>query len=265
MPRSAVTNIAHMAATDHRIPRGGPGTVPAGPLQTPGRSGDVPVRDYHWELMTADERRDAGRDLGVALMSVPQILHAPPRSASRNAARALPLLEAAVRDHPDDLATRETLGYALETLGRPEEALRAYEAILGIEPGRESTLPSAARVLARLRRPDLARSGMQRTIALNPWCSDYHLGLARACGQAGDWPGAIAACREAIRLNPELFEARALLIQSCLQGNEPDQAEAELQILLRFYPARREAWRQWYEQEKRAVSRGRRSSTTAPP
>jgi predicted CXXCH cytochrome family protein len=262
MPRSAVMSIAHTAVTDHRILRGGPGSVPAGPLHTPGLPGDVPVRDYHWALMTKDERRDAARDRGVALQSVPQILHSSTHVARGAATRALTLLEAAVRDRPDDLPTRETLAYALETLDRREEALRAYDAILSIEPDRESTLPSAARVLARLQRPDLARSAMQKTIALNPWCSDYHLGLARACSQAEDWPGAIAACRDAIRLNPELFEARALLIQYCLRSNEPDKANAELEIVLRFYPARREVWQQWYEREKQAVPRDARSSMT---
>ena len=121
------------------------------------------------------------------------------------------MLEAAVRDRPDDLPARESLGYALEILDRPEEALRAFEEVLRIEPGRELTLPSSARVLARLQRPDLARLALQKTIAVNPWRSEYRLALAEVCCQAGDWPGAVAACREAIRLNPELFEARSLL------------------------------------------------------
>ena len=153
----------------------------------------------------------------------PASLHASPQLARVAATQALPLLEAAVRDRPDDLSARESLGYALEVLDRREEALRAYEAILRIEPGRESTLHSSARVLARLERPDLARSALQKTIAVNPWRSNYRLALANACCQAGDWPGAVAACREAIRLNPELFEARSLLIQSYLRSHESRQ------------------------------------------
>jgi predicted CXXCH cytochrome family protein len=262
MPRAPVTNITHTAVTDHRILRTASRGVPDRPRQTSELPGDVPVRDYHWELMTQDERRDAARDLGVALQSVPQILHASARLAKIAATRALPLLEAAARDRPDDLPARETLGYALETLDRREDALRTYQAILAIEADRESTLPSAARVLARLRRPDLARLAMQQAIAVNPWCSDYHLALARACQQAGDGPAAIAACRFAIRLNPELFEARALLIQYLLQFNEPDKADSELQILLRFYSDRREVWQQWYKREKQTMSGGGRFSAT---
>jgi cytochrome c-type biogenesis protein CcmH/NrfG len=262
MPRTAVTNIAHMAATDHRILRDKSARVADGPQHSSAFSPLVPVRDYHWELMSEDEKQAASRDLGVALQSVPQILQAPDRLARVNATRALPLLEAAVRNRPDDLPARDTLGYTLELLDRRAQALRTYESILAIEPNREATLPSLARVLARLQRPDQSRQAMQKMIALNPWSSDYQLGLARACIQAEDWQGADAACRAAIRLNPELFEARALLIQSCLRAHEPDKAGAELEILCRFYPSKCEVWRRWYEQEKQTMTANERSSRT---
>ena len=70
--------------------------------------------------------------------------------------------------------------------------------------------------------------------------------------KAGDWREAVAACREAIRLNPDLFEARSLLIRSYLRSREFVKADAEFQILLRFYPASRDVWQQWYEQQKKA-------------
>ncbi len=255
MPRSDVTNIAHMAATNHRILRIASGIAPAPPPHAPELSEDVPVREYHWELMTADERSEAARDLGVALQAVPQILQSSAELARGHATRALPLLEAAVRACPDDLPTREILGHAFEILDRRAEALHVYEGILRVEPGRELTMHSTARVLARLKRPDLARSAMQKTITLYPWCSDYRLALARACRQGGDWPGAISACREALQLNPELFQARALLIECCLGAGKSDKADAELQTLLRFYPERREAWQQWYEWQKQSAPR----------
>ena len=89
-------------------------------------------------------------------------------------------------------------------------------------------------------------------IAVNPWRSDYRLALAQNCAQAGDWAGAVAACREALRLNPELVEARSLLVQGYLGAGEPAKADAEFQVLLRFHPASRDAWQQWYEQQKQA-------------
>ena len=262
MPRSGVANIPHLAETDHRIPRGGARPAPIVPQAAPGLPGELLPRDYHLELMTDAERQDAARDLGVALESVARILYSSPRLARVAATQALPLLEQAVRDRPDDLAARESFGYALGTVDRRPEALRAYEEILRVKPDRESTLHSYARVLAQDRRLDRARLALQRTIAINPWRSNYRLALANAAHKSGAWSEAIAACREAIRLNPELFEARLLLVQSYVRSHELDKAEAEFQILSRFYPASREVWQQWYEQQKKAGQGGVNVTTT---
>jgi tetratricopeptide (TPR) repeat protein len=202
--------------------------------------------------MTEEERREASRDMGMALELAAQELLASPSLARRAAAQAVPLLEAAVRDRPDDLPARESLGYALGMLDRLAEARQNYEEVLRIEPGRELALPYLARTLSGLKRPDLAARALREVIAVNPWRSDYRLALARSCAQAGDWPGAAAACREALRLNPELVEARSLLVQACLHSAAPQEADSEFQTLLRFYPADRERWQQWYRQQKQA-------------
>jgi Flp pilus assembly protein TadD len=262
MPRSAITNIPHMAETDHRIPRGAARPMPESPPNASGLPGELLPRDYHWDQMTDEERREAARDLGVAFESVARILHSSPQMARVAATQALPLLAEAVRYHPYDLTARESFGYALELLGRRQEALRAYEKILELKPARESTLHSYARVLTQDQQPDRARLALQRTIAVNPWRSNYRLALANNCYRARDWPGTAAACREAIRLNPDLVEARTLLVQCYLRSREPDKADSEFQTLLHFYPASRDLWQQWYEQQKQAGPDGGDSSAT---
>jgi predicted CXXCH cytochrome family protein len=265
MPRPAVTNVPHTAATDHRILRDISGSVAGDRRTTPIQPGESPLLDFHWPLMTEEEQRDATRDMGVAMGWAARNLKATPQIAGLVATQGLPLLEAAVRDRPDDLPAGEFLGDTLEALGRPEDALHAFEEVLRGEPGREWALHSSGRLLTRLRRLDLARSAWQKTIAVDPWQSIHRLKLADNCYRAGDWRGAVAACREAIRLNPELFEARSLLIQSYLRGHDFERADAELKILLRFYPASRDVWQQWYEQQKQAGAVGVDLSTTAPP
>ena len=71
MPRSN-TNIVHVAETDHRIHRGAPGAgaVRENRRDAPGMPGEVVPREYSWALMSMEERRDAVRDLGVALATV---------------------------------------------------------------------------------------------------------------------------------------------------------------------------------------------------
>jgi tetratricopeptide (TPR) repeat protein len=253
MPRLSLTNIPHTAATDHRIPRDTPGSAPEAPHPAPGQPSDAPLMDYYWGLMTEAERRDAGRDMGVALIEVAsRLMSGATPLAKVAAARAVPLLESAVRDRPDDLRAREALGYALGVLDRPEDALRTYREVLRVDPDCEVSLRASGRVLARLQRPDQAREPLRRLVAVDPWRSDYRLAMAGACAQAGDWPGAVAACREALRLNPELLEARSLLIQGYLGSGERAKADAEFQVLLKFYPASRDVWRQWYQQQKDA-------------
>jgi tetratricopeptide (TPR) repeat protein len=166
------------------------------------------------------------------------------------------LLEAAVRDRPDDLRARESLGYALGMLDRLAEARHEYEEVLRIEPRRELAIPYLARTLAGLRRPDLAAAALRKVIAVNPWRSDYRLALARNCAEAGEWSGSKAACREAIRLNPELSEARSLLVQAYLHSAAPEEADAQFRILLRFHPANRDDWQQWYQRQKEAAAGG---------
>jgi Flp pilus assembly protein TadD len=256
MPRPAVADVPHTVTTDHRIPRvsGTPVARPARP-SAPAIPGRFVPREYHWDLMTRQERQEAARDQGVALELAAQSLRASPRLARLAAQQAVPLLEAAVRDRPDDMRAGESLGYALGMLDRLEEARHAYEEALRIEPRRESAFPYLARTLAGLRRPDLAAAALREVIDINPWRSDYRLALARYRAEAGDWSGAAAAGREALRLNPELTEARSLLVQCYLRSGEPAKADVELQTLLRFYPDRREDWGRWYEQQKRGGAR----------
>jgi tetratricopeptide (TPR) repeat protein len=226
---------------------------------------EIVPQEYHWGLMTKEERRDAARDLGVALGKAALQYRATPELSRLAAIRALPLLEAAVRDHPEDLPAGESLGYVLGALGRPADALRAFELVLRTQPNREWSLSYVTLALVGLQRLDDARAALQTTITINPWRSDYRLGLARVCFRAGDWAAAIAACREAIRLDPELSEARSLLVQCYLRSHEPERADAALQDMLRFYPASRGAWQQWYKKQKEAGKGAGGSASSGEP
>ncbi|QEH38836.1 cytochrome c nitrite reductase pentaheme subunit [Aquisphaera giovannonii] len=256
MPRLKVANIPHTAATDHRIPRGVPGRDAGRPRAPAGPDARALLVDYFDARRTEEERSAGRRDLGVALAWVSGRLGPKSGLTTMSATQAVPLLQEALRDRPDDRAAGNSLGAALEALGRGPEALDAYEAVLRAAPDDEMALRSSGSLAASLRRYDLARESLRRTIAVNPWRSDYRLALAKILSQAGDWPGALAAAREALGLDPNQPEARSILIQGHLRAGEAAKAEAELQTLLRFYPAGREIWQQWYEDQKRAAAAG---------
>ena len=154
--------------------------------------------------MTEEERRDAARDLGVALETV--ALHRArtrPNWRGSPRPRPFPCSRRPSATIPTTCPARESLGYALGVLGRRQEALRVCEQILRIRPGREWTLHSSARVLIQDSSGPIWPVGAAKDDRDQPMASEYRLALARVCSKAGDWPGAVAACREAIRLNPE--------------------------------------------------------------
>ena len=256
MPRLKITNIPHTAATDHRIPRGAPGPGVERPRDATGRDDRSLLIDHFAARMTDEERSAGRRDLGVALAWVAGRLG--PRSglAGIGATQAVPLLEEALANRPDDRAAGNSLGAALEALGRGQEALAAYGAVLRSFPDDEMALRSIGSLAATLRQYELATASLRKTIAVNPWRSDYRLALAKIRYQAGDWPGAVAACREALRLDPDQLEARSILIQGYLRAGEAAKADGELQVLLRSFPASREVWRQWYENRKNEAGAG---------
>jgi len=250
MPRMGIENIPHTAATDHRIRRDPSRGDQQSPRRDPRRPDESPLVDHHWTQMTEGERQDAGRELGIASAWVAQRLSASPPLAKAAATHALPSLEAAVRDRPDDLPAVSSLGIALELAGRVEDSLNAFESALRIEPNHELSLRHAGRLQGILRRDAPSCETARKTIAVNPWRSDYRLALARFTAQAGDWAGAVAACREAIRLNPDWLDARSFLVECLVHADEPKAADAEFQVMLRFYPASRDAWMEWYERLK---------------
>jgi tetratricopeptide (TPR) repeat protein len=236
--------------TDHRILRDPSRAATQSPGREPRRPDETPLVDHHWGQMTEEERLDAGRDLGIASAWVAQRLNASPPLAKAAATHALPLLEAAVRDRPDDLPAVSSLGIAFQLAGRVEDSLRAFESALRIEPDHELSLRFAGRLQGMLGRGAESCDTARKTIAVNPWRSDYRLALARFSAQAGDWTGAVAACREAIRLNPDWLDARSFLVECLMHAGDRESADAEFQRMLRFYPASRDIWLDWYEKLK---------------
>ena len=236
MPRRESSDVAHVAATDHRIPRrpdgGGPTglSAPPSPRSSTGAEhpspGERPLVLFHRDLMDAHQRALAERDLGVALS---RIGHA-------EAAVALPLLETALAARPDDVAAWEAKGFALGRLNRFEEGLAAFRTALSREPDRESAIVGAADLAVRSGRREEAIAGFRHAIALNPWRAAYCTDLAAVCFDRRDWTAAAAACREALRLDPTHLETRTILVRSELHLGNLEAARAEFQTLLGFDP-----------------------------
>lgn len=94
-------------------------------------------------------------------------------------AEALPLYRAALAQNPQDPDTYFNLGYVLELLGQPEEALKIYQkgsTVARIE--RDRFLSAMARILHKLERYTEAEEQYTRALEYNP--TNYGIYLNRA-------------------------------------------------------------------------------------
>src|SRR5262249_39721858 len=152
--------------------------------------------------------RDAevDRDLGLALTEVAMKY---PEMGRVIGPTALPLLEAAVKTHPDDIAAWEAKGVVLWLLDRNAEGLAALETALAKAPERELALTYAGVLAPLLGRNEEAIGYWRRAVGVNPWCSLYHYRLAKSLGERGDRDAALRECEAALQLNPFHEETKA--------------------------------------------------------
>ncbi|HKI36808.1 MAG TPA: tetratricopeptide repeat protein [Gemmataceae bacterium] len=242
MPQLSATDIAHVAATDHRILRdpeheprqADPAGAPRGPplLSFRGRAG--PGRG-----------RDDGRDLGVALTDLAD--QAPPGAVRVHFSQAaLPLLEEATWAAPDDVRAWEARAVALRSLHQPREALEACEKALALTPRREVALAEAATAAGQLGRAEDAMDHWRRAVAVSPRRWRYHYELGQLLWDRRRWADALAELDTALRLNPADVNARILQVACLINNGQEDQARAAFARLMALKPPREEELRRWF-------------------
>src|SRR5207244_4838372 len=164
---------------------------------------------------------------------------------------ALPLLEKAVQDCPDDVAAWEAKGGALSLQGRMTESLAAFETALANAPEREIALAQAAVVAEAIGRPDKCLDYLRRLVAVNPWISEYHYKLSELLSRRSEWQNALDECETALRLNPSHEPTRILFITCCLRCGKKDRAWSELQTLVALNPKEEIRLRSWFARQMR--------------
>jgi len=181
----------------------------------------------------------------------------PPDDAARGyAAAALPLLDRAADRDGRDWPVIEARAGARLILGRPEEALADFEAVLAARPESEGTLFGAGTLSLKLNRVDAARGYLERAARVNPWRPDVHLGLAVASFRRGEWERAAGECQRALRLDPASDRVRRLLIQCLLWDGRKARAREEYEGLRQMTPeGQRKELAQWLDAERQRAGR----------
>ncbi|MFO0890990.1 MAG: multiheme c-type cytochrome [Isosphaeraceae bacterium] len=249
MPRSPLANVAHTAETDHSIPRRG--DAERSPLvpSRPAMRDEPPLVAIDAATKDSKPGVEFDRELGIALAGFGVDAASDRARLSRF---ALPRLEAALKENPDDLVALQGKIIALTLRGRPGEAITAAEAALTLAPNHERTLALAVPLLAGSGRRDEAIALSQRLQAINPHVLDYKVMLAKLLAQAARWGEAAEVCRAALKLNPLDLTVRHILIKSALETGDRAAAKAEAETYLRFDldEGERNLIRQWLESSR---------------
>jgi Flp pilus assembly protein TadD len=149
---------------------------------------------------------------------------------------------AAVGPHPE-AKTLQLLGRACADAGRIDDARRAFDAALALEPAEAAFLVDRGELALREKKPAEAQDWFQRAIAADPEVPGALVSLGTALAATGDSAGALRCWRSAVERDPRDF--RALFNLGVLEGRLGNVEDAR-RCLERF---RREAPRARFEQE----------------
>ena len=130
------------------------------------------------------------------------------------------LREAVARESPRSEPLLFLKGFALEQLGKPEEAAGLYAQAAAQDPA--DFAPHLGLGRLALRAGDLARGGTEMALAVErgPRQPDAHVGLGDSKLARRDLSGAEAAYREALRLDPDHAGAHAGLARVALERGD---------------------------------------------
>ena len=140
---------------------------------------------------------------------------------------ALPLLLRAREQTPHHVDLLNALGECLTRLGRPRQALEAFDTALGLAPDARLHF-GRAMALEDLSELDSARAAFERALALNPAFSEAQSRLAVLAMQRGDISAARDLAARALAIDPRDAAARIALASAALE--QKDMTTAELQV-----------------------------------
>jgi hypothetical protein len=226
MPRYSAVDVAHQAATDHRILRSR--------AKNEGQGGQGEMELVHFHIgPAAREDPERARDLGIAMVH----LLAAKQLPSRFLDSATRLLDDACRRWPDDLVAWEEKAKALALQGRHYEAIECVQAVLARDSNRETSVVMAASLAQNVHRTDLAVESWKRAVTLNPWSAEYRGRLSVLLSSRGDWSAVQEHCQAWLRLDPGEIEARQLWILCLVKDGNLEQARAELRRIEHLKPS----------------------------
>jgi tetratricopeptide (TPR) repeat protein len=243
MPPFTNSDIAHAAATDHRIVRR---PVDDRPDQTIDPDNALFADFYENDFPKGGPEAERTQAIGLARLISTRMLR-----CDRHGARALALLESALADYPGDVAIRECKVQILLLMGRHSEAQAEAVLALAKRPYNWRLMVWAASAAQAQGQTDLAIDYWRRAVEINPFMPEHQLSLVTQLIRAGRLDEAEERCGKLLRLDPFSASGRQHLVGILLQRGNKAEALAQFAVIRRLNPPdlpKREAW---FEQQLR--------------
>jgi tetratricopeptide (TPR) repeat protein len=211
--------------------------------------GQIPLLYFHRKLLNPNDP-EVLRDLGIAMINMAR-LESRDEIRGEICGRALPFLDMAVHNDPDDIDAQEAQGFGFWVRGNPRQALAVLEKALAKVPQREVCLEDAARVAAQLGQDQTAIEHWRRLLSANPWNAAGHYLLAKLLAERNDWLSAMEEARWSVRLEPNEVPPRVLLVAGYLHDGKKEDARREFELIERLQPPQLDKLRSWFAQQSR--------------
>ena len=162
--------------------------------------------------------------------------------------RASRLLEDSLKTQPNNADIHLLLGQTYVLEDRRMDAIQQFARTLELRPDSASTYNALGTALNRFAEFEQARKAFERAIVLDPRLPDAHVNLAMSLAQSGDLTGAEQQLQTTIQLRPDGKTAATAhyLLAKIFTGDGPSQdsqrALDELGAAVRIEPQDQEAW-----------------------
>ncbi len=223
MPRYTVAKTAHLASTDHSIPRrpSAPQNVLEEKLQ--GKRWNAPLVPFY-HSGSEDRNPELIRCLAIAQTSQLKKKNVPVQSWGTPLSQRLD--KAIVRD-PDDLEAWRAKAWVLEEQGRPAEALATLKTLLAKGPPDELALDEAGNLAFQLNQLDTAATYARQAVAMNPGAASYRAQYVAILVHQQAWDEVLKQSGELLQLDPSSVPGRTARVAALLNTGHKDQARAE--------------------------------------
>lgn len=158
------------------------------------------------------------------------------RCAAGNTAEAETILTSLLAERPRDVDVLLLLGAIAGQARNSEAALRWFDRIREIDPGRVEVWKGLGLVHRQQGQLDKAVDAYERALVLDPGDAETHVNLAVALRTQRHFDRAVSHMRRAIRLQPRLVAAYLNLGNCYLDMRDFDQAGAAYLQCLKFDP-----------------------------